>query len=262
MSIENLPQSAQGDLRIRNLTHYNTEDIIALVNRIEENRPSSKFQWAGNVDRATVPGMQKVLELREFTGAPRHESVYVDGSSVQGRVLLLAPIRWRSPLILRLVPPDKLYSSPLQTLSEEAMCDTRTLPTPMLLELAEAVARLYRQRSHGGIIPVIQMDGLSIRIDKTRPKGNKKHAALARKRTMIHESHQSMTYRSKQAERAVEIMLGDAIRMRSLAGSMGMGESPLEDLVKAMREAYGIVKGARERTEQLAREAQEMVDAC
>ena len=264
MSIDNLPQSARGTLRIRNLTHYNTDDIVALVNRIEESRPASQFQWAGNVERATVPGMQKVLELREFTGAPRHENVYVDGVSVQGRVLLLAPVRWRAPLTLRLVPPDKLYSSPLQTLSEEAMCDTRTLPAPMLLELAETIARLWRtsRTGLGNTVPVILLDGLSIRIDKTRAKGNKKHAALARKRTMIHESHQSVTYRSKQAERAVEIMLQDAIRMQSLAGGMGMGAEPLNELVSQMKTAYGIVKGARERTEQLAREAQEMVDAC
>jgi hypothetical protein len=57
-------------------------------------------------------------------------------------------------------------------------------------------------------------------------------------------------------------MLQDAIRMQSLAGGMGMGAEPLNELVSQMKTAYGIVKGARERTEQLAREAQEMVDAC
>jgi hypothetical protein len=259
MSIENLPLSAGGKLRIRNMTHYNTEDIVALVNAVEKQRSAAKFVWAYHVERSSVEGVEKVLELREFTGKPRQVRKSTGGPTM---VRLLAPARWRRPLTMRLVPPDKIYDSPLQSLSQAVNEEAPMLPEHMVEELAYAVASLFRSMSYADNERDLNVRGLKVRIETKRIKGNKKHAALARKRELLHTAHLQVLYRGGNAAKGIQIAYESALTMLANAKALGMDMSKVQAMVDSLQQAAILLHPLEERSTEIAKEAQMMVDAC
>ena len=257
MSIDNLPQTARGDFRLRNLTHYNTEDILRLMNAIEAERPLSLFSFARNVERATVPGMQKVLELREFTGTPRTD-VRTE------RLRLLANTRWKQPLVLRLLPPDKLYSNPLQTLSEAGGEGIPKVPSDMVVEFANEIEGLYRTTDFTTRKNVVSLnvEHMTIRIESKRAKGNKKQGALARHRELLHNAYLEVKYREKLASKALEHLNEATSRIMIAAKALGIEDDRVQPFVEAGKQAHKLLQPLPHIAEDLTRQAQEKVDAC
>jgi hypothetical protein len=257
MSIDNLPQTARGDFRLRNLTHYNTEDILRLMNAIEKERPLSTFSFALNVQRTTVPGMQKVLELREFTGTPRTDAR-------TERLRLLANTRWKQPLVFRLLPPDKLYSNPLQTLSEAGGEGIPKMPSDMVVELAAEIEGLYRATNLSTRKNVISLkvEHMTIRIEPKRAKGNKKQGALARHRELLHNAYLEVKYREGLASKALEHLNEAASRIMIAAKALGIEDDRVQRIADDGRMSYRLIQMLPDIAEDLARQAQEKVDAC
>jgi len=257
MSIDNLPQTARGDFRLRNLTHYNTEDILRLMNAIEKGRPLDTFDFARNVHRATVPGMQKVLELREFTGTPRTDAR-------TERLRFLANTRWKQPLKLRLLPPDKLYSNPLQTLSEAGGEGIPSVPSDMVVELAAEIEGLYRTIDFSNRRNVISLkaEHMTIRIESKRTKGNKKQGALARHRELLHNAYLEVKYREGLASKALEHLNEAASRIVIAAKALGIEDDRVKRIADDGKQSYRLLQDLPHIAEDLARQAQEKVDAC
>jgi hypothetical protein len=255
MSIEELPQSASGRIRLRNLTFYNTDDIITLVNRIEAERPSASCPWSYAVERSTGKDTPKILEFREFTGRPRLRAPAGTGQEV----LLLAPTRWRRPLIFRLLGPDKLYGNPIQALVNSS--EDRTLPKEMVSELGNAIDGLFRQKVHVPFKP-LDVSDIVIRINKTKAKGSQKRGQLLRKAELLEDATRRLCYQSATALRSAGQMKGQAEAMVKHAKALGLDITKVEQILHATEQASKLFSPFEERLAALTLEARKLVDAA
>ena len=253
MNTESLPQSASGRIRLRNLTFYDTDDILALVNRIEAERPSSSFTWNYAIERSSGATSTKVLELREFTGRPRR-------TGIGQQVLLLAPVRWRRPMIFRLLPPDKLYDNPLQALVGSA--EEQTLPAVMVSELGYALEGLYRPCKNMPRPPTMaDVSDFVIRIKKTKLKGTRNRALLARKAELLDDATRKLLYLSTAALRSVRQMKSQSEGMAKYAKALGLDVTKVEQLCNATDQAHDLFSPFEEHLAAISEEARAVVDA-
>jgi hypothetical protein len=264
MSIDTLPSTKIGGLRIRNLTHYNTDDLMAIVNRVQKVFSGPAHTWSYAVEEASVEGSDKVLEIREFTGRPRSIRRHNGTAQVTAPPstrLFLAPSRWRNPLTFRVLPPEKLHESPLQTLSESTE-DNPTIPQHMVQEFADAVGYLWRQRVYSSAERATpRVSDMTIRIGAVKPKGNKKHAALARKRLLLHNETRRISYRTEQALRYVKAMQEHLQKVEIHTKAMGLDLTKVEMALASVRTALFALEPTQGLCDRIAKEAQDMVDA-
>lgn len=262
MSIESLPKTKSGSARVRNLTHYNTEDLIAVIEAVERTRKYP--QWGHSVEQSSMDGLDKVMEFREFTGKPRDMRPYGKTESVRQFVMHR---RWRTPLLLRVLPPEKLYINPIHSLvqtSDEA--DTQELlPEHMLLQLVDAIDSLYAHdyRRHGhqekADWPAI-MRNVSVRINRNRKPRSRKQAILARKRELLHKHYRSAGYRIDQVERSMHVLDEAFASILRYAKGMGMDTTEVEKMIDTMGNVRGTFAPLRETAKRYAVEAQQLVD--
>lgn len=262
MSIDSLPRTKLGGLRLRNLTHYNTDDLMAIVDMVQQAFNSSNHTWSYAVEQASVEGSDKVLEIREFTGRPRTIRRNTGATTGPMQRLFLAPSRWRSPLTFRVLPPEKLHDSPLQTLTESTQ-ENPSIPAHMVEEFAGAVGYLWRQRVYNSDQRATPSTaGMKIRIGTVRPKGSKKHAALARKRELLHTETRRITYRTEQALRYVKAMEEHLKKVEKHTKGMGLDLTKVNAAMSAVRTALIALEPTQDICTKIAKEAQDMVDAA
>lgn len=262
MSIDNLPSTKLGGIRLRNLSHYNTDDLLAIIDAVQASTPDADYTWSYSVEQSCVEGLDKVIEVREFTGQPRVSKKYQGNSVVYSRRSFLAPSRWRDPMTFRVMPPEKLHESPIQTLTE-ATSDNPTVPQYMVEEFAERVRGLWRQRtykSEPAAMPDVSL--MKIRISPSRLKGNKKRAALARKRQLLHGETLRIEYRTEQALRATRAMREHVQKVLKYTVAMGMDASKVQGVLAAVSTALEALEPTEATCKTLAKEAQQMVDAA
>jgi len=260
MSIESLPKTLSGSARVRNLTHYNTDDLIKLIDSVERSRCMTVVRWCNTVESSMAGGLEKVFEFRVFTGKPRDRRPH--GTTVAVRQFVMHR-RWRSPLVFRLLPPEKLYVSPVQSLVVSGEDSGEMLPSQMTYELADALAGVYdvpyTQRHN---LPKIEsvVGGLRVRIESKRKPRSRKQAILARKRELLHQHFRRAGYRIGQVERALVTLTEAFTAMHGYAKGMGMDTTSIAGMVEtvvATRTLFGPLRGEAEK---YAVEAQQLVD--
>jgi len=259
MSLENLPKTRSGSARVRNLTHYNTEDLIDIIHLVEAPMTQG-VQWSNAVEEYTPGGLEKVIEFREFTGQPRDTSGY--GS--ERRRLFSMSRRWRTPLLTRLLPPDKLYPNPVEALVVSAEDGQELLPQQMVEQLVESLVGMYRYprsfRSMSEVKDMVPMKGARVRINAKRKPRSRKQAILARKRELLHRQHIRATYRVRSAKSALT-HLNDALAMvRKYSLGIGMEASSLDEMMSFVQAATAQLEQVKVLSERFSVDAQHLVD--
>jgi hypothetical protein len=256
MSIETLPKTLSGSARVRNLTHYNTEDLLALIDEVE--RTFEKREWCSSVTDNMVGGLEKVIEFREFTGKPRDIRLPVRGEKIRTFVMSR---RWRTPLLFRLLPPEKLYISPVQSLAVSVEGESETVPAHMVIQLADALAQMYYQR--GRVVGTTWekvVENISLRINRNRKPRSRKQAILARKRELLHKNYHRAKYRIGQVESALSNLQEAFTSMERYAKGMGIDMTAINEMVTLLRVSKETFNTLRDSAEKCAIDAQQMVD--
>ena len=258
MSIESLPKTLSGSARIRNLTHYNIDDLIALIHKVELTFPD-KVVWSQSVKENSVGGLDKVFEFREFTGRPKDTAPYGKKEKVRTFVMMR---RWRTPLTFRMLPPDKLYISPLESICVAGEDGCEVIPKYMAAQLAESISGCYyRNYKHSRTDNWVELVAdMQIRIDKKRKPGSKKHASLARKRELLHKNYRSANYNLAKLEAASDILKEAFAAMERYAKSMGMDMSGINDMMESLEATKESLHNLRLSAEKYAVQAQQLVD--
>jgi hypothetical protein len=259
MSIETLPKTLSGSARVRNLTHYNTEDLLALIDKVE--RTFEKREWCSSVTDNMVGGLEKVIEFREFTGKPRDITPY--GKTEKVRTFVMSR-RWRTPLLFRLLPPEKLYISPVQSLAVSVEGESETVPAHMVIQLADALAQMYYQPYQRGHVRGTDWEkvvkNISLRINRNRKARSRKQAILARKRELLHKNYRRAKYRIGQVESALINLQEAFTSMERYAKGMGMDMTAINEMVTSLHVSKETFNTLRDSAEKYAIDAQQMVD--
>jgi len=147
---------------IKNYTHYNTDDLAALIQRVEDS-------------------------IKEYTGAPAeprvdyvefHETNPCDPIEVRrswddaSNSYIAEHIRkwvsrkdYNQPNRVNLLTPNKLYDSPLEQLAAETVSDIYTAPEAMVQSLLVELRAMYHG-DFGNIKIIVPSSDLSLRIEK------------------------------------------------------------------------------------------------
>ena len=244
MESAELPCTASGVLRICNYTRYNTDDLLALLNAVEAAIPSYEKKGGvptlGNsIQRVSVTDIEPVVTFKVFTGVPRENA----SSHGKGRVVhsrrLMAAQRWRYPLEMRCIPPEKLHMNPMAALTA-AGDGVELLPQHMVEELVERFCGFYAYwgYQYGKQTPdKPSISGLQVRVESKRaasaPKRTKRTVALER----IERARQEASYRLPSHTKAVDNLRDLARRINAVAEAAELDTDPLMAKLKTLVDA-------------------------
>lgn len=251
MEPSELPSTASGSFRVLNYTRYNTDDLIALVNAVERVIPTNTWRHgrpvlSNTALRVGVQGKEPVLTFKVFTGAPRENSKWNGQHRQIINRRLMAPSRWRYPLEMRCIPPEKVHANPIESLAAST-AEQEVLPASMVAEIVEKMTSLYEhwQYKYGSQTPDQPViSGLMVRIERkraaTEPKRTKRTVALER----LERTRQEATYRVPQHTRTVDNVLTLSRRTVDAAAVLNIPTEELRNAAKAMRDAVAVFHAA------------------
>jgi len=194
-----------GGLTIRNYTRYDTEDILAVVQRVEtELFPKGSVElssWAPNGVMAVVHGVgEPKMETRVRKGR-------IENRRFKARA---APLRSARSGTLTVAHPKFVFDNPVEALSIE-FSDEKRAPSSLSSEIAAVVTIAYGQR--GMAVRSFEDDGSwnRIRIYETpvapRPKDGK-----SRERKMANSSLNRVAYTLETAGHILKRAISELVR--------------------------------------------------
>jgi hypothetical protein len=191
-----------GTYTLVNETRYDTDDLLAVANRVEEAASRAVGGAVPKLSRVVVgamldrdarhahrlDGLQPIgrsdargpgrggppLELRftSYGGTVEVQEVYDRTQLVHRSVRWLARFQFTQPTRVRLVPPGKLHLNPLQALVRAQDAVPR-VPAPLVGQLAERLQDLYDAwgyRYDGRRPPDVDVSDLTVRVRPARAR--------------------------------------------------------------------------------------------
>jgi hypothetical protein len=149
---------------IKNYTRYNTEDLLALFDAAESElrgrglspqRVESPYRM-GVID--AVVSFKDYSPSDSFTTKSHWDNDARRYISYELRRYVKEVETWKPSPNIRLIPPSKIYTNPMEALASTA--GDEVIPRAMMEALAERIATLYR----GGAEIVALLAGMTVRI--------------------------------------------------------------------------------------------------
>ena len=241
------PTTSTGSFELVNYTHYNTTDLLAVLEKVESFvpagarvTPNGKPKMAQNVTMAAVTGETSRVVFKSFTGVPRHAVTYTNGGRQTGNRLILARQRWKTPTELRMLPPDKLHANPLEAIAVAGEGLQPTVPPYMVVEIAERFISFYEAWGYrSGLSKDVVLNAvrsMQIRYSSKRaataPKRSRAVVAAERLSAAVTDS----SWRNKAAQDKIETLNLVGSRIAKNAQVLGL-DNNIPALARALEAA-------------------------
>lgn len=193
------PTTSKG-LIIHNSTHYNTFDLLALINAFEvamrKCRPIVQLSPLGSVDRQ--------ISLRDYCGKRTTERVYLRGHIGDQPIYVIAG-HGASRGVYKLRKPGNMFDNPVEQLVWESQEDKK-LPDAFLEQFLERLAGAYNldRRETEKLVKSLDLSKYPVRVLKHRASPATKGAGNSKQRKNARSTLRSMEFRLDQAASAVQ----------------------------------------------------------
>lgn len=196
--------TVQGRFEIQNQTRYNTDDILAMFDALILDDMPTEDRWPRS--GADIPD-GAVIQIIEFTGREMWKREYSsEKRDWERRRVYVRPRDPREWHVIRVVPPDRIYTSELEALA----ADMTFAPAALTYQFQQRVsdfARYYvrqeNDKESAECFPAV-MHGMKLRIEKER--GHKRTPILRRTKELavLREQNQALTHAAWSAKSSVQ----------------------------------------------------------
>lgn len=192
------PTTSKG-LIIHNSTHYNTFDLLALINAFEAGM--RKYQRI--VQISPIATVDNQVSLRDYCGTRTTERVYLTGR-IEDQPVYVVPGHGANRGVLKLRKAGKMFDNPVEQLVWETQ-ENKTVPVAFLEQFLEKLAPAYNldRRDAAKTIKGLDLTQYPVRVLKNRATPATKSAGTSRQRKSARSALTSMHFRLAQAASAV-----------------------------------------------------------